>query len=89
MTTLNIPDLLKDFIHDVQSPLITIKMGALGIKDFLPQLIAAYQIACASGLIEAQIQPRHIELLTKVLNNIESATNDIDISLNSFASKAL
>ena len=63
--------LLKEIIHKMRTPTTAIQSGISGIKSFMPQLIEAYQEAKKSGVNVPEIQPRHLEILLKVMDHIE------------------
>jgi len=62
---------LESFIHDIKTPLASIKYGAEGFKVFLPELINAYSIAVSNNLIKETINSEQIDLISKVPSNIE------------------
>lgn len=64
--------LLTEVIHKMRTPTTAIQSGISGIKTFIPQLVESYQEAKKFGVNVPEIQPRHLEILLKVMDNIEN-----------------
>ncbi len=58
--------------HELRTPLLGIKSGALGLIKFLPELISGYLRAKEAGLDVKPIREVHLADLRKVLARIES-----------------
>ncbi|MEQ1879974.1 MAG: HAMP domain-containing sensor histidine kinase [Burkholderiales bacterium] len=57
--------------HELRTPLLGIKSGASGLRQYLPNLMQAYRAAVANGLVEVQIRTAHLDSMTGVLERIE------------------
>jgi hypothetical protein len=68
--------------HELRTPLAAIKTGVSGVKDFLPALIESYHMAVKNRLPVPEIQPRHLEVLTKTLDNVEKEAQFISDYVN-------
>lgn len=68
--------------HELRTPLATIRSGVTGTKKYLPQFIEAYQLAKQANLPISEIQPRHIELLMTVMDDIEAETYSANTIIN-------
>lgn len=66
-------ELIERFSHDIKTPLSAIKHGTQGLKIFLPKLLDAYDRAKSANLIEQEIQPQQLDILSQVLTHIESS----------------
>lgn len=79
--------------HELRTPLLGIKSGAVGIKRYMPVLFEAYELALEHGLNVKKIRRVHYESLTKTLGRIESETNNantiIDILLMNVGRQAI
>jgi hypothetical protein len=73
------------FVHKLRTPLGTIQTGAVGIKHYLPMLIALYKQVYNEQLTNIEITPLHLELLTEALTNIEIAIQAANQSLQEFS----
>ena len=73
--------------HELRTPMATIKTGISGVKDFLPALIAAYKIAQSRNLPIPEIQSRHLDMLTKTLNNVEKEARFVSDYINNLLSE--
>jgi two-component system CAI-1 autoinducer sensor kinase/phosphatase CqsS len=80
-----LPDVSTKLIHNLRTPLAAIRAGAGGIEHFLPVLVDAYNKARDAKLIEATIQPRHVDLLEATLKNIEQAVDSANSQLDQLA----
>lgn len=71
--------------HEIRTPVRSIISGASGINKFLPKLLENYEIAKKAGIHTKNIKPQQIQLLQKVLNNLQtegtSINNIIDMLL--------
>jgi two-component system CAI-1 autoinducer sensor kinase/phosphatase CqsS len=61
--------------HELRTPLLGIRSGAIGAKNYLPKLVKAYTIARESGLDVPSIRLGHLKLLEGVLDRIEGEVN--------------
>jgi two-component system CAI-1 autoinducer sensor kinase/phosphatase CqsS len=77
--------LAADVAHELRTPLVAIKSGIGGIREFLPQLIEAYKAAKDEKLHIPEIQPRHLNLLDKILNSIEQELFFVSSHVNMLA----
>lgn len=64
-------DIIDEFIHKLRTPAVAIKISVGGIKEYLPKLVEAYAIGKDNGLDLPEINDEHLEVLTRILNNIE------------------
>lgn len=64
-------ELLAEIVHDIRSPVASIKSGVYCVKEILPELIQTYR--------EAQKYNLNIPISNeKILNSIEKIVNNID-----------
>jgi signal transduction histidine kinase len=75
----------NDFIHELRTPLIAIKMGVNAVKDYLPPLIEGYRIAKENKLVIPLVQPRHLTILQRMLENVEEEVGFAEAYLNNLA----
>jgi PAS domain S-box-containing protein len=68
--------------HELRTPLRTIHSVANGIKDYLPHLIKAYEIARKNQLDVPEIDPWHLRTLTEICEIIESETRAAFMFIN-------
>jgi two-component system CAI-1 autoinducer sensor kinase/phosphatase CqsS len=61
--------------HELRTPLLGIKSGAAGLRNYLPTLIAAYLLAREKGLPVGPIRRPHLETIKEVLDRIEAEAN--------------
>lgn len=61
--------------HELRTPLLGIKTGAAGLKNYLPLLLEAYERARAGGLAVAPIRGAHLQAMSGVLERIETEAN--------------
>jgi signal transduction histidine kinase len=57
--------------HELRTPLLGIKSGASGLRQYLPNLMQAYRVAAANKLIDAPIRTAHLDSMVGVLERIE------------------
>jgi signal transduction histidine kinase len=70
--------------HELRTPLLAIKSGVAGIKQFLPRLLESYNIGVENKLALPEIRPSQIKHIEKVIENINSEvdfSNDVITSL--------
>lgn len=70
--------LLKQFTHNIQTPLATIKQSVQGLKIFLPKLLDGYTMAENAKLISDKIDDHHLNILHRVLSHIENSADLIN-----------
>ncbi|MBL29034.1 MAG: sensor histidine kinase [Rhodospirillaceae bacterium] len=61
--------------HEMRTPLLGIRTGAGGLKNYLPALVEAYDMAKAEGLPVKPIRSAHVDALHSVLQRIQSETD--------------
>jgi len=61
--------------HEMRTPLLGIRSGAGGLRNYLPALISGYELAKENGLPVKPIRAAHIDALHQVLDRIEAETN--------------
>lgn len=66
---------IEEFVHDIRTPLASIQLGATGIKNYLPTILKNYQNLLDGKKVEQPISQEAINLLLKVVDNIESEIN--------------
>ena len=62
----------SNIAHELRTPLLGIKTGAVGLQRYLPTLLAAYQIAQEQGLAVEPIRRVHLNAMHGVLERIEN-----------------
>ena len=70
--------------HELRTPLLAIKSGAMGIKQFLPRLLESYRIGKEHNLPLPEIMPsqaKHIERVIENINTEVDFSNDVITSL--------
>ena len=81
-----IKTICANITHELRTPLLAIKSGAIGLSLYLPKLIDSYYIATTKELDIPKLHPRTLKHIEEVLINIESEVNssntiiDIDIA---------
>jgi signal transduction histidine kinase len=68
--------------HELRTPLTAIQFGVSGIKGYLPSLVKAYAIAKEHRLAVDPIQSKHLQILSSVLDTIESEVKYADTIIN-------
>lgn len=58
--------------HELRTPLVAIKFGISGVKEYFPSLVNAYLMAKKNQLEVAPIQTKHLQILSKVFDNIDA-----------------
>ncbi|MCB1876481.1 MAG: HAMP domain-containing histidine kinase [Chromatiales bacterium] len=79
--------------HELRTPLLSIRSGAIGVKRYFPQLLDGYQKASAAGLEVAAINPMHLRRLESLPDEIEKEVEYsqlvIDILLMNAGNKSI
>ena len=57
--------------HELRTPLLSVKSGASGLRQYLPVLLDAYQLAVESKLVAGSIRGTHLDAMVGVLDRIE------------------
>jgi hypothetical protein len=83
-----VKELLEEVIHKVRTPAVSIRVGADGTKEFLPLLIQAYREAQKHHLNIPKISDRALEMLDKVMNNIEHEAKAINHYLDELTQRS-
>jgi PAS domain S-box-containing protein len=85
----NVEDRLADMLsliasiaHELRTPLTAIKFGISGIKDYLPALVNAYEVAKEHNLDVEPIQSTHLQILSSVFDNIQSEVSYSETIIN-------
>lgn len=58
--------------HELRTPLLGIKSGAAGLREYLPTLISAYLLARAKNLDIPPVRAAHLEAMRGVLERMEA-----------------
>ncbi len=58
--------------HELRTPLLGIRSGAAGLRQYLPALLEAYKLAHQHGLPIAHVRLAHLHSMHRVLERIES-----------------
>lgn len=58
--------------HELRTPLLGIRMGAAGLRNYLPALIEAYLLARQAALPVSAIRTTHLNAMQGVLDRIET-----------------
>lgn len=61
----------KTVNHELRTPLVAIESGINAVKHYLPKLIESYNFARSKQIDVPSIQPKHIEILSRTLENVE------------------
>lgn len=61
----------SNIAHELRTPLLGIKSGAVGLRQYLPALLEAYRMAREQGLAVEQIRLAHLHSMQGVLERIE------------------
>ena len=65
----------NNIAHELRTPLLGIKSNSQGLKLFLPDLIAAYDLAARNGLAVKPIRRRQLDSLREALQRIDNETD--------------
>ena len=65
----------NNIAHELRTPLLGIKSNSQGLKLFLPDLIAAYDLAAKGGLPVKPIRRRQLDSLREALQRIDNETD--------------
>lgn len=65
----------SNIAHELRTPLLGIKSGAAGLRQYLPSLLDAYRLAKAHNLNVEPIRGAHMQSMQGVLERIESEAN--------------
>jgi signal transduction histidine kinase len=57
--------------HELRTPLLSVKSGASGLRQYLPVLLEAYRLAIERKLMAASIRGTHLDSMAGVLDRIE------------------
>jgi signal transduction histidine kinase len=57
--------------HELRTPLMSVKTGASGVRQYLPVLLDAYRLAVERKLIAGSIRGAHLDSMAGVLDRIE------------------
>ena len=68
--------------HELRTPLSSIALGVSGLQDYLPVLIAGYELAKNSGLPVQTIRKDKYEILMRMLGHIEMDTKYANTIIN-------
>lgn len=72
--------------HNLCTPILTLKTGCHGINEFIAKLIQGYKLAVTEKLMMQEVSDQQLELLKKVIGNMETATDQIENELNTLFS---
>lgn len=65
----------SNIAHELRTPLLGIKSGATGLRQYLPALLEGYSLAASHGLIKESIRLAHLNSMRGVLDRIEGEAN--------------
>ncbi len=82
-------DLIIEIVHKLRTPVVAIQTSSSGIKYYLPILIAAYREARKTNCDITDIQEHQLDILERILNNIENEANFINKYLDDITAKEL
>lgn len=57
--------------HELRTPLLSVKTGASGLRQYLPVLLDAYRLAVERKLVAGSIRGAHLDSMDGVLDRIE------------------
>jgi signal transduction histidine kinase len=75
---------IYNMIHQIRTPAVSIKIGAEGVKHYLPLLITSYKLAKEKGIKLPHIEDDSLEILMNVLGDIENLSLLINNLLDNF-----
>lgn len=58
--------------HELRTPLLSISTTAVGLQEYLPDLVSAYDLAWRNGLEVPRIRSVHLDSIKNALSRIES-----------------
>jgi signal transduction histidine kinase len=61
----------SNIAHELRTPLLGIKSGVVGLQQYLPVLVQAYQLAKENNLKVETIRAAHLDSMSAVLNRIQ------------------
>lgn len=62
----------SNIAHELRTPLLGIKSGAAGLRNYFPALLHAYRVAQDNGLAVKPIRLAHLEAMQSTLDKIEN-----------------
>lgn len=71
-------------IHDIHTPLLTIKMLNRALEDILPQLVSGYSAALEHNLLDQTIDERKLDILKKNANTSQERIDFINQLIDDF-----
>lgn len=66
----------NNIAHELRTPLLGIKSGAMGLQQYLPKLLEAYELARQHDLPVATIRLAHLQAMDGVLERINSEADN-------------
>jgi signal transduction histidine kinase len=72
----------SNIAHELRTPLLGIKAGAAGLRQYLPVLLKTYQTAKEHGLPIQPIRLTHLQAMHGVLDRIESEADHSNIIID-------
>ncbi len=75
-------ELSSAILHELRTPLSSIKSAVSALNEFLPQLLEGYRLAEQHHLPVSEIQPRHLQSLDSATKNIQDDLNFMSCYLN-------
>ncbi|TAN48928.1 MAG: HAMP domain-containing histidine kinase [Methylococcaceae bacterium] len=66
----------NNIAHELRTPLLGIKSGAMGLQQYLPKLLEAYELAKQNQLPVATIRLAHLQAMYGVLERINSEADN-------------
>ncbi len=74
--------------HEMRTPLLSIKAGAIGLQRQIPALLESYRAAQAQGLAVPKIRDGQLAGLAKVLDRISSETDHANVIIDMLLANA-